>query len=152
MAPTEDQIKNSLTLGIEYLSRLTRRIRRPDGTLQLPPETDLAVSHDSPGVALTRLIPKEDGQVQGGPETISTTGVALPMLKMKGDPVNDFDYLVVGVPDHGEVTNVVTSGPTLDGDTWTFEQTGDYTFTHDQCQWRREVGPLGRRNRVPPAR
>ena len=128
MALTEEQVKDSIALGIEYLSRLLRRIRRPDGTLQLMPETDLAVSHDSPGIALTRVIPKNNGQVQGGPETISTTGVALPVLKMQGDLLIDFDCLVIGVPDHGGVTNILSSGPTLEGDTWTFEQTGDYTF------------------------
>ena len=132
MPPTEVQVKNSLDLGIEYLSRMSRRIRRPDGMLKLPSETRLAVSHDSPGVALTRIIPKNNGQIQGGPETVSTTGVALPMLKMKGDPANDFDYIIVGIPGHGGVANIVTSGPTLDGDTWTFEQTGDYRFRRDE--------------------
>ena len=130
MPPTETQVKTSLALGIEYLSRLSRRIRRPDGTLQLPPETDLVVSHDSPGVALTRIVPKNNGQVRGGPETNSTTGIALPVLKMKGHPSDDFDYIIVGVPEHGGVTNIVTSGPTLNDDTWIFEQTGDYTFKY----------------------
>ena len=52
----------------------------------------------------------------------------MPILKMKGNPVTDFDYLIMAVPGHGEVTNIVNTGPTLSSDTWTFEQTGDYTF------------------------
>ena len=65
MAPTNTQVRNSLAIGIEYLSRMSRRIRRPDGILQIPPEADLAVSHDSPGVALTRVIPKNNGPSSG---------------------------------------------------------------------------------------
>ena len=132
--PTEQQVKDTLELGIEYLSRLTRRIRRPSGALQLPPETEFAISHDSPGVSLTRVIPKNNGQVQAGPETVSTTGAALPVLQMKGDPEDDFEYLTIGVPDLGGVTNIVTTGPTLTGDTWTFEQIGDYTFRGQESE------------------
>ena len=125
---TEQQVKESLNLGIEYLARLSRRIRRSDGTLQLPPMTDFAISHDSPGVSLTRIIPRNNGQVQAGPETVDTTGGTLPVLKMQGDPVDDFEYLIIGMDGLGGVTNISTSGPTLDGDSWSFEQTGDYAF------------------------
>ena len=128
MTPTEEQIKHSLDLGIEYLSHLSRRIRRPSGVLQLPPQTDLAVSHDSPGVPLTRVIPRNNGEIKAGPETISITGVALPLLKMRGDPESDFENLIIGVPGFGTVTNIISNGPNLNGDTWTFEQVGDYAY------------------------
>ena len=128
MTLTETQVRRALDLGIEYLSRMSRQIRRSDGVLQAPSETDLAVSHDSPGVALTRIIPKNAGQVSGGPETVATTGVSLPILKMQGEVADDFDLRIIGVPGHGGITNIVTSGPTLESDTWTFEQTADYTF------------------------
>ena len=128
MTPTARKVRDSLDLGIEYLSRMSRTIRRPDGVLRLPPETDLAVSHDSPGMPLTRVVPFNSGQVVGGPERVSITGVDLPVLKMKGHPSLDFSYFVIGVPDHGGVTNIVSSGPTRADDTWTFEQTADYRF------------------------
>ena len=128
MAVTEAQIEKSFDLGVEYLSRLTRRIRRPNRVLQLPPETPFAVLHDGPGIPLTRIVPLNDGEVRAGPQSIGETGVSLPILKMKGDPTRDFALAVVGVPGNGDVTNQVTLGPTREGDTWTFEQTADYKF------------------------
>ena len=127
MTAISDQIRTELELGCEYLSRLPRRIRRPDETLQPPTETELAVSHDAPGIPLTRIIPKEGSEVQGGPETISTTRVPLPQLNMRGRP-EAFDYLILSVPGHGTVISSAPLGPTLNGDIWKFEQAGEFTF------------------------